>query len=145
MNPAATKPAKGKPTRKDYVSRFAEAVTRFSSKEENGSLLGQIPQTLVDQFEAARCELWLWDESSHSVYLTHVAGQEAGRRRDYASLGEGAIGAAAKDRAAHENVALSERGQEEREIAARSGLSHGDDDGDDDRDQHHRPGDHHGG
>ena len=123
-NPAATKPAKGKPTRKDYVGRFAEAVTRFSSQETDGGLLGQIPQTLVDQFEAARCELWLWDESSHSVYLTHVAGQEAGRRRDYASLGEGAIGGAAKDRATHENVALSERGQEEREIAARSGLSH---------------------
>ena len=41
-NPAATKPAKGKPTRKDYVGRFAEAVTRFSSQETEGNVLGQI-------------------------------------------------------------------------------------------------------
>ena len=84
MNPAATKPAKGKPTRSDYVSRFADAVTRLSSKEGDNNLLAQIPQTLVEEFEAARCELWLWDESSRSAYLTHVAGQEAGRRRDFA-------------------------------------------------------------
>src|SRR5487761_169911 len=94
-------------TRKDYVASFAEAVTRFGGGNSSGSVLTHIPEVLVSNFDVARSELWLWDESSASVYLTHFAGAEGGHRRDFAASGDGAIGAAAHAREARENVELA--------------------------------------
>src|SRR5690348_9568055 len=64
-----------KKTRKDYVGSFANAVTRLASN--NGDLLAVVPQILVSDFGATRSELWLWDDSSKSAYLTHSSGRAA--------------------------------------------------------------------
>jgi len=126
VNPTAAQPgaAKAKPTRKDFVASFAEVVTRFTAKDSIDKVLGHIPELLVENFEAARAELWLWDESSRSVYLTHAFGQEAERRREYASSGEGAVGKAIKSRKVHENLELAACGTHDREFAERSGLAY---------------------
>ena len=71
-SPEASKPK----TRKDYVASFAETVTRFTAKDSSEQVLTQVPELLVKHFDVARAELWLWDESSSSAYITHAAGIE---------------------------------------------------------------------
>lgn len=125
VNPAAgTKSATRQKTRKDYVASFAETVTRFTTKDASQQVLGLGPELLVQHFDVARAELWLWDESSSSAYITHAAGVEAGpRKRDYATSGNGAIGRVAKERAPQENLELSITGSDDREFAQRTGLN----------------------
>src|SRR5260221_3259438 len=77
-------------TRKDYVSSFATAVTKLASN--SSELLAVVPQILVSEFGATRSELWLWDESSKSAYLTHSSGLAADHRLDYAAANEGPVG-----------------------------------------------------
>lgn len=120
LNPATA----SKPTRKDYIRAFEEAVTRFASKSAADTMLQQVPELLVANFGAARSELWLWDDSSGSCYITHAAGAEAERRREFAARGSGAIGRVAQTKRAAENLALSSLGGEEEEFAQRSGLTH---------------------
>jgi len=109
-------------TRKDYVSSFATAVTRLASNSSD--LLAVVPQLLVNEFGATRSELWLWDESSRSAYLTHSSGLAADHRRDYAAAGEGPVG---KVGAAHKhihNIELSTFGAEHADLAHKTGLTH---------------------
>ena len=75
---AAEKKKSGK---KDYVSAFAGVVARFTSPHTSDEVLAEIPGLLVTEFDAARAELWLWDDSSRSVYLTHASGKEAEQDR----------------------------------------------------------------
>ena len=81
MHPAITGVSKAKASRKDYVSAFGDAVQRFTA-DHGEALLPSVPEMLVQYFEATRSELWLWDPSSNSGYLTHSAGLTAERRRE---------------------------------------------------------------
>ena len=122
MEPSAAA-AKAKATRKDNIASFAELVTVFA-RTRTEELLARVPAFMVDSFDAARAELWLADESSRSAYLVHSAGLDAGHRRDYAKFGEGAIGRSGDAKLPIENVLLSSLGDEEREFARRTRLSH---------------------
>ncbi len=59
---------------KNYVNAFASAVAALSRAGED--LTARVLEMLVSDFDAARAELWLWDASSGSCYLTHAAGHE---------------------------------------------------------------------
>lgn len=122
MESAATATTKAKAARKDYIESFANLVSAFtSSKIED--LLSQIPALLVENFEADRAELWLWDTSSDSAYLVHAAGMDGHRRHDYAASGAGVIGKVGEARKLIENIGLATFGGEDQEFAKKTGLS----------------------
>lgn len=106
----------------NYVNAFAAAVAALSRAGED--LANRMLQTLVHDFDVCRAELWLWDGSSGSCYLTHAAGQDAAHRKDYAEAGAGAIGKLAHNKINIENIVLSTFGGEDQEFARRSGLTH---------------------
>lgn len=107
---------------KNYVNEFAGAVTALSRAGEDLSV--RVLEILVADFDVAHAELWLWDPSSGSCYLTHRAGLEAGHRRDYAASGAGAIGKIAHNKTGIENVVLATFGGDDQEFARRTGLTH---------------------
>ena len=115
---------KGKAGRKDYIVAFANAVERFSVPHTPEEILAQIPGILVAEFDAERSELWLWDESSRSAYLTHAAGKQASHRKDYITESQGAIGKVMQTRQPLESVEMATLGPEEKEFAQRTGLTH---------------------
>ena len=49
---------------RNYVNAFASAVTALSRAGED--ITARVLETLVNDFDAARAELWLWDGSSGS-------------------------------------------------------------------------------
>src|SRR5260370_17207108 len=67
---------------KNYVNAFAGAVAALSHGGED--LTARALEMLVNDFDADRAELWLWDGPSGSCYLTHEPGQKAARRPAYA-------------------------------------------------------------
>jgi phosphoserine phosphatase RsbU/P len=107
---------------KNYVNEFAGAVATLSRAGED--LSAKVLELLVSDFDVARAELWLWDPSSGSCYLTHSAGLEAGHRRDYAAAGAGAVGKMARNKSSIENVVLATFGGDDQQFARRSGLTH---------------------
>ncbi len=107
---------------KNYVNAFAGAVAALSRAGED--LTARVLEMLVRDFDAARAELWLWDGSSDSCYLTHAAGEEASHRRDYAEAGAGAVGKLARNKTSIENIVLSTFGGDDQEFARRTGLTH---------------------
>jgi sigma-B regulation protein RsbU (phosphoserine phosphatase) len=107
---------------KNYVNAFASAVAVLSRAGEDFTAC--MLELLVRDFDAGRAELWLWDGSSGSCYLTHAAGQAAAHRRDYAKAGTGVIGKLAHNRTSIENIVLSTFGGEQQEFARKSGLTH---------------------
>jgi sigma-B regulation protein RsbU (phosphoserine phosphatase) len=107
---------------KNYVNAFAGAVAALSRAGED--FTARMLELLVRDFDAGRAELWLWDGSSGSCYLTHAAGQVAAHRRDYAEAGAGAIGKLAHNRTSIENIVVSTFGGEHQEFARQSGLTH---------------------
>jgi serine phosphatase RsbU (regulator of sigma subunit) len=111
-------------SRQDFVVAFSEALSRFTQKEFSEKLLSQVPELMVSSFDAARCELWLWDDSSQSAYLTHGAGQATQGRREFIHVGDGAIGKVAESRKPAANIALSSLGGEDQELGRHSGLTH---------------------
>ena len=80
---------KTKTQSKNYVNAFASAVAALSRAGED--LTSRVLEMLVSDFDASRAELWLWDSSSGSCYLTHAEGLEATHRLDYAAAGAGAV------------------------------------------------------
>jgi sigma-B regulation protein RsbU (phosphoserine phosphatase) len=90
-----------------------------SSQEE---VLSQIPALLVSGFDAARSELWLWDQSSGSAYLTHAAGAKGAHRRDYAEPGAGPIGTVLQQRKVLSHAALAKSGPDFAEFAQQTAL-----------------------
>jgi serine phosphatase RsbU (regulator of sigma subunit) len=104
------------------VNAFAGAVAALSRAGED--LAPRVLEMLVQDFDAARAELWLWDSSSGSCYLTHAAGQEATHRRDYAESGARAVGKLAQNKTSIENIGLSTFGGDDHDFARRSGLTH---------------------
>ncbi|MGH9532328.1 MAG: SpoIIE family protein phosphatase, partial [Terriglobales bacterium] len=87
-------------------------------------ILATVPATLVEEFSAGRAELWLWDDSSRSAYLTHAAGQEAAHHHDYARHGEDAIGKVAEARVASRNARLARISTDDQDFAKRTGFTH---------------------
>ncbi|MCI0354600.1 MAG: SpoIIE family protein phosphatase [Acidobacteria bacterium] len=120
----ATATARKRDGPKDYVASFAGVVARFTAPHTTDEILATVPSTLVAEFEAARAELWLWDESSRSACLTHAAGGEAAHRQDCARRGEGAIGKVAEARTTIQSAPLSRFGADDAEFARRTGFTH---------------------
>jgi sigma-B regulation protein RsbU (phosphoserine phosphatase) len=106
------------------VASFAGVVARFSAPHTTDEILATIPATLVEEFSAARAELWLWDASSRSAYLTHVAGEDASHAHDFARQGEGAIGKVAEARVASRNAQLTRIDSAAQEFSKRTGFTH---------------------
>ncbi len=123
MESPAAAAEKTKAARKAYISAFGEAVARLTSALSSEEVLSGIPTILVAEFGAARGELWLWDESSGSAYLTHAAGLNASHRKDYRNPGQGFIGGVVQSRQASENVELPSLGAEEADFAKLTKLS----------------------
>jgi sigma-B regulation protein RsbU (phosphoserine phosphatase) len=91
----------------DYVGAFANALTCLGTQSSHEEILSQIPALLCQDFEAARSELWLWDESGKgSGYLTHTAGLDGTHRKDYISIGSGVLGRVAESRCEEQNLPL---------------------------------------
>jgi len=87
-------------------------------------ITARVLEMLVSDFDAARAELWLWDSSSGSCYLTHAEGLRATHRLDYAAAGAGAVGKIAHNKTTIENIVLSTFGGDDQEFARATGLSH---------------------
>jgi len=115
--------AEAKTGTRDYISAFANAVALFGSPEVAGDVFAHVPALMVSDFDAVRSELWLWDESSGSAYITNAAGLEATHRRDY-STPEVFVGKAAESRKPVYNGLLIGGSEEDRDFGARSGLTH---------------------
>lgn len=114
--------AKSKTQSKNYVNAFASAVAALSRAGED--ITARVLEMLVSDFDAARAELWLWDGSSGSCYLTHAEGLKAAHRLDYAAAGAGAVGKIAHNKTTIENIVLSTFGGDDQEFARATGLSH---------------------
>ncbi|HXZ80575.1 MAG TPA: GAF domain-containing SpoIIE family protein phosphatase [Terriglobales bacterium] len=109
---------------KDYIGAFANAVALFGTPAAGGDIFSHMPSLLVANFDAVRSELWLWDESSSSAYLTNAAGREGSHRRDFSTSGVGAIGKAVGSQKPLYNAPLVTAGDDDREFAIRTGLTH---------------------
>ena len=107
---------------KNYVNAFASAVGALGRAGDDTT--ARMLEILVSDFDAVRAELWLWDGSSNSCYLTHADGQSAGHRLDYAAVGSGAIGKIAHNKTAIENIVLSTFGGDDQECSRRTGLTY---------------------
>ncbi len=107
---------------KNYVNTFASAVAALSRAGED--LTARVLEMLVSDFDAARAELWLWDGSSGSCYLTHAQGMDATHRLDYAAAGAGAVGKIAHNKTTIENIVLSTFGGDDLEFSRQTGLTH---------------------
>ncbi len=123
METAGTASAEAKTGKREYISAFANAVTLFGSPNAAGDVFAHIPALLVSDFDAMRSELWLWDESSGSAYLTNAAGLEVSHRRDY-STPEVIVGKAADSRQPVYNASLLGATEDDHEFGSRSGLTH---------------------
>ena len=106
---------KTKTQSKNYVNAFAGAVAALSRAGED--LTSRVLEMLVSDFDAARAELWLWDGSSGSCYLTHAEGLKATHRLDYAAAGAGAVGKIAHNKTTIENIVLSTFGGDDLEFS----------------------------
>ena len=124
MKTPAVPPEKKKSGKKDYVSAFAGVLARFTSPHTSEEVLSEIPSLLVSEFDAARAELWLWDDSSRSVHLTRAAGKSAEHSSEFVAAGSGVLGKVAENRRAAPSVALSSFGGEDQKFAQRSGFTH---------------------
>ena len=109
--------------RQDVLDALAGIVTLFST-HRNAEILERIPEFLVAEFQAQRAELWLWDETSNSLYLVHSAGKSAEHRRDYIPSGEGALGKVADSRGILENVLLASFGGDDQEFSRKHGFTY---------------------
>jgi phosphoserine phosphatase RsbU/P len=107
----------------ELLDSFAGVVNSFCSTP-NDEVLPKIPELLVTDFHADRAELWLWDETSNSLYLTCFAGRTAQHRKDYVLLGRGVLGKVAQSRQIIENIALSTLGRDAHEFSQHSHLTH---------------------
>jgi sigma-B regulation protein RsbU (phosphoserine phosphatase) len=114
--------ATAKTQTRNYVNAFAGAMAMFTRAGEEA--VASITEILAADFDAERAELWLWDETSNSCYLTHASGMEGRHRLEYAPASTGAIGMAAVSRVIAENVALSSFGGDDLGFSLESGLTH---------------------
>ena len=123
MNTGGMAAAEAKTGSPDYISAFANAVALFGSPDAAGDIFAHIPALMVSDFDAVRSELWLWDESSGSAYLTNAAGLDANHRHDY-SKPDVVIGKVGESRKPIYNSMLLSGAEEDREFGSRSALTH---------------------
>jgi phosphoserine phosphatase RsbU/P len=109
--------------KRDYISAFANAVALFGTPEVAGDAFAHVPALMVSDFDAARSELWLWDDSSGSAYLTNAAGVEGSHVRDY-STPDSIVGKVASNQQPSYNVLIHRDGADDRDFGARSGITH---------------------
>jgi hypothetical protein len=118
-----TAPAEVKANERDYINAFANAVTLFGSPNVAGDAFAHMPALLVADFDSVRSELWLWDDSSGSAYLTNAAGLEGSHRRDY-SVQDSVIGKVIASHKPVYNALLDKQNQDDRDFGASTGLTH---------------------
>ena len=109
--------------KRDYISSFANAVTLFGTPELPGDAFARVPALLVNDFDAARSELWLWDQSSNSAYLTNAAGLQDSHVRDY-STPDSVIGRVCLSKQPAYNVITGREDLDDRDFGVRSGITH---------------------
>lgn len=107
--------------RKDYLNALANAITRFGQNQPMEEMLAEITSLLVNEFEARRAELWLWDETSSSGYLTNAAGVDGRHHHDYIQIGKGPLGKAIEQRRSFNNLAIA--GPEKLDFTSPDGLA----------------------
>ena len=107
----------------ELLDSFAAVVNSFCSTP-NDEVLPRIPELLVTNFQAERAELWLWDETSSSLYLTCFAGRAAQHTKDYILPGHGVLGKVAESKKYIENIALSTLGRDAQEFSQHSGMTY---------------------
>src|SRR5438270_472998 len=93
--------------RKDYLNALANAIAHFGQNQPLEEMLAEITALLVDAFEASRAELWLWDETSSTGYLTNASGVDGAHRHDYIEIGKGPLGKAVEERTAFQNLPIN--------------------------------------
>ena len=125
MDSSAAAAEKARADRKEYIAAFGEAVARLTSAATGEEVLSSIPTILVAEFGAARGEMWLWDESSGSAYLTHAAGLNASHRKDYRNPGQGIVGGVLQSRQMSENVELASASADMADFAELTKLAYG--------------------
>ncbi len=111
---------KAKVPSKNYVSAFANAAAEFARMTDDA--LGAVSDLLVEEFDADRAELWLWDEASGSCYLTNFSGIEAKHHLDYAPADAGVVGKIAKNQRSIESAGLASFGGDDQDFARQTGL-----------------------
>jgi serine phosphatase RsbU (regulator of sigma subunit) len=109
--------------KRDYISSFANAVTLFGTPDLPGDAFARIPALLVADFDAGRSELWLWDESSKSAYLTNAAGLQDSHVRDY-STPDSVIGRICLSKKPVYNLITDREDLADRGFGVRSGITH---------------------
>ncbi|HLJ86519.1 MAG TPA: SpoIIE family protein phosphatase [Candidatus Angelobacter sp.] len=112
---------KAKTQSKNYVNAFASAAAAFTRSADDA--IANLTKMLVEDLDADRAELWLWDETSFSCYLTHADGLSAEHRLDFAPANSGAIGNIAHNRKAMENTPLESLGGDDQDFGRSSGLN----------------------
>lgn len=93
--------------RNNYLIALADAISRFGKHRLLEDLLAEVTELLTSEFGAARSELWLWDETSGTGYLTHESGILGSHRYQYLSSGQGPLGMAIERRGPLTNVEIA--------------------------------------
>jgi sigma-B regulation protein RsbU (phosphoserine phosphatase) len=98
-------------------------ISHFGKHTHLDEMLAEATVRLVEDFEVERAEVWLWDETSHTGYLTHFSGAEANHRYDYISSETGPLGRSAESRRPLFNVPLTET-RERADFVSPAPLAH---------------------
>ncbi len=105
-----------------YLNAFARVISRLAEPGHE-RVLALLPAQLCSEFSAGRAELWLWDDSSASAYLTESAGVDIAHRRQFLAAGADPLALTAGERAPRENLSLQTCGADH-EPLLRAGLTH---------------------
>jgi phosphoserine phosphatase RsbU/P len=108
--------------RKNYLEALANAIAHFGQNQPLEQMLADITALLVKAFEAQRAELWLWDETSSTGYLTNAAGLDGKHTHDYIQIGKGPLGQAIEHRQAFTNLPLN--GPDKLDFSNKNGLNY---------------------
>jgi phosphoserine phosphatase RsbU/P len=108
--------------RKNYLEALANAIAHFGQNQPLEQMLADITALLVKAFEAQRAELWLWDETSSTGYLTNAAGIDGTHHHDYIQIGKGPLGHAIEHRRAFTNLPIN--GPDKIDFSNKNGLEY---------------------
>lgn len=102
-----TSPNKARQQRHNFLGALATVISRFGKHHVLDEMLADATRLLVDDFHVSRAEVWLWDDTSKTGYLTHASGIDGSHRYEYISMGAGPLGKSAEMRRALINVPLT--------------------------------------
>jgi sigma-B regulation protein RsbU (phosphoserine phosphatase) len=123
VDSAAVATEKVRLERQDILDALFRLINFFSSHADD-EILQHVPEFPVLEFQAERAELWLWNDTSNSLYLVHWSGVTAQHRQDYITAGEGVLGKVADSRKAVENIPLSSSSGQDQEFARQHRLNY---------------------